>query len=128
VAALQEFGTGALVSRDGTQLSREERIKLGLEIPGDPRAFGLRKIDGITASRLRYALSELVALNIDNINVWIQQVAAQSPKAAIELMLELAQFSLPKLKAIAVQVDDRSANPRQMSVADLQKIIESGGE
>lgn len=124
----EEFGAGALVANRGaTQLSTEDRIRLGLAEPGNPKAFGVRKIDGITAGRLRYAMSELIAMNIDNIDTWIKQVAAQSPKAAIELMLQLAEFSLPRLKAIAIQVDDRSANPRAMSVADLQRVIDGGG-
>lgn len=125
----EEFGKGALVANRGAvQISAEDRLMLGLQEPGNPKAFGMRKIDGITAGRLRYAMSELVAMNIDNIDTWIKQVAAQSPKAAIELMLQLSEFSLPRLKAIAIQVDDRSANPRTMSVADLQKIIDAGGE
>lgn len=85
----------------------------------------LKEGERATTPRIRSMVNELLAGNVDNANYWLQQVAAANPKVALELFIEMAQFSLPKLKAVAVQVDDRNAeNPRALSFAQLQQVIQ----
>jgi hypothetical protein len=121
--AREEFARHDIATKQGLSLTTDERIQLGLENPDAPHALKLRIADKVTNSRIRYAMSQLLNENLDNMNKWIREVAAQSPKAALELMIELAQFTTPKLKAIAVQVDDRSANPQNMSISELEKLV-----
>lgn len=118
-----QFGANAL-SNSEFQMSTEDRMLLGLDQPEHPAAMSLTKIDKVTNSRIRYALAELLALNVENMNVWIRQVAAQNPARAIELMLELAQFTTPKLKAIAMDVRTPD-DPSKMSLADLARTIDA---
>lgn len=127
-------------------LSPADRIQLGLDPPPSDSEFTpsagaslaptpgrpapnlklvLKEGERATTPRIRSMVNELLAGNIDNANYWLQQVAAANPKVALELFIEMAQFSLPKLKAVAVQVDDRGAeNPRALSFAQLQAVIE----
>ena len=56
----------------------------------------------------------------------LKALLATNPRVGVELYLELAQLSLPKLRAVAMQVDDRStgeANPRTFTFAQLQAAL-----
>jgi len=117
-----EFGRYAMVN-GANALSTQDRIDLGLQDPTDPRALSQGQIKNVTANRLRASLSEVVGENVAKINGWMDAVAADSPKAAIELLIELAQFSLPKLKAVAVDVRSGDGSMSTMSIADLQRLV-----
>ncbi len=128
-------------------LSPADRVRLGLDdAPTGPDEFAapppsgfavtpervpnlklvLKEGTAATTPRIRAMVQELLAANVDNANYWLQQVAAGNPKQALELYLELMQFSLPKLKAVAVQVDDNSqGNPRALTMAQLQAALVS---
>lgn len=120
-----EFGGRALVVPGGG-LSTQDRIQLGLIDPTDSRALSQRQIKEVTSNRLRAAMSEVIAENVPKINQWLERVAEDSPKAAIELVIELAQFSLPKLKAVAVDVRSGDGSVKTLSVADLEAALASG--
>ncbi len=131
-------------------LSHADRLALGLDEPGAyPQAsefapstgntpggpalarpapnlrLVLKEAEKASTPKIRAMLNELIAGNVDNANYWLQQVAHGSPKAALELYIELLQFSLPKLKAVAVQIDDKSENPRRLSFEELQRTLVS---
>jgi len=78
-----------------------------------------------TTPKIRQMVNELLAGNIQEADVALKTLLRANPKLGLELYVELAQFSLPKLKAVAVQVNDSSDNPRGMSFADLQKVLQS---
>lgn len=120
-----EFGGRALV-QGGEVLSTQDRINLGLMDPTDTRALTQRQIKEVTANRLRAAMSEVIGENINQLNGWLLKVAEDSPKAAIELVIELAQFSLPKLKAVAVDVRSGDGSVKTLSVSDLEAALQSG--
>ena len=46
---------------------------------------------------IRVAYQNLVELNLENMSTWIQQVAADNPKEAFDLMIKLSEYVLPKL-------------------------------
>lgn len=121
----QEFGGKALVIPGGG-LSTQDRIELGLMDPTDSRALTQRQIKEVTANRLRAAMSEVIGENVSKLNGWLEKVAEDSPKAAIELVIELAQFSLPKLKAVAVDVRSGDGSVKTLSVADLEAALQNG--
>lgn len=107
-----------------------EFLKLGTESNAyrpEPRAPNLKLLlkpdEKATAPRIRSLVNELLALNVERADYALQQLFAANPKVALELYIELAQFSLPKLKAVAVQVDDKSENPRSLSFAQLQQVL-----
>lgn len=76
-----------------------------------------------TAPKIRHLVNELLAMNVERADYALQQLFLMNPKVALELYIELAQFSLPKLKAVAVQVDDKTENPRSLSMAQLQQVL-----
>ena len=45
----------------------------------------------------RTAFNKLLEDNLDNMKSWLQNVAKENPQKAFELMLQLAEFSIPKL-------------------------------
>jgi hypothetical protein len=96
-------------------------------IPGAQRAPNLKLLlkpdEKATAPKIRHLVNELLALNVERADYALQQLFAANPKVALELYIELAQFSLPKLKAVAVQVDDKTDNPRSLSFAQLQQVL-----
>lgn len=132
-------------------LSPSERIALGLDEPGDhqhvsefdrPAAAGplgapparvpnpkltLLPTDKATTPRIRTMVNELLAGNVENADYALKQLFVANPKVALEMYIELAQFTLPKLKAVAVAIDDRSDNPRAVSFAELQKALSGDG-
>lgn len=119
-----EFARNALVV-DDIQLTTEERIRLGLDKPAHPRALSQGRIAKVTTNRIRYGLAQLIDMNIEKADGWLDEVAKDSPAKAVELLIELAQFSLPKLKAISVDVRDSGGGVKNYSVAELEKLVVS---
>ena len=116
------FGQHALAS-DEFQLTTEERIRLGLAQPAHPQALSQARIGKVAVNRIRYALGELTAMNVDNVNEWLQKLAADSPKAAIDAFIQLCEFSTPRLKAIAVDVRSSDGSVKHVSTSELERIV-----
>lgn len=119
-------------------LSQEEVMQRALlgTLPANVPAPPTGAIDRVSRSKIRYGISELVALNIDNVNRWLHTIADgeqdpvtgkwivhPSPRGAIELFIELLQFSVPKMKAVQLDVKDKSGNMSRLSISDLQSIV-----
>jgi hypothetical protein len=47
--------------------------------------------------QVREAYQNLVEMNLDNMTMWLSQVAAENPEKAMQLMLQLSEFIIPKL-------------------------------
>ena len=45
---------------------------------------------------IREAYADLIHGNLDNITLWLQEVAARDPQKAIECLIKLSPFVLPK--------------------------------
>ena len=54
---------------------------------------------------IRESFRLLVEQNLGNMQDWLTATANQSPKAALQIIADLAQFSLPKLKQVDSNVD-----------------------
>jgi len=48
-------------------------------------------------SLIREAYQQLTENNLENMSIWIQQVAAEDPAKAFDLMIKLSDFIIPKL-------------------------------
>ena len=101
----------------------EERLALTMVKPDAPAAMSTAAANKITSARIRYALANMSHELYPEVLGWIREVAKQSPSRATELYLELVQFSIPKLKAVAIAVTDENPNPKRMSLAELQSIV-----
>jgi hypothetical protein len=116
------YGIRALIDQEFV-LPSEERLQRTLADPGARGAMSVPSANKVTLARLRYALADFAYTNGANIQKWLEEVANVNPQKALELYMELLQFSVPKLKATAIELHDTSPNPKQLSVADLHKII-----
>lgn len=50
-----------------------------------------------SAKVVREAFARLIESNLDNMSIWLDQVAKKNPGQAIELITKLSEFCLPKL-------------------------------
>ena len=50
-----------------------------------------------TTAEIRDAYQQLVEDNLTNMTEWLTQVAAENPEKAMELMLKLSEYMIPKL-------------------------------
>lgn len=125
---------------DGNITMSQEDVMLGSlmgNLPAPVKPMPTGAIDRVTRSRIRYGVSELVNGNIDNVQRWLseigdgiedphrpgQWIALPRPRDAIELFIELLQFSVPKMKSISVDVKDKGGNMKSYSMTDLQTIV-----
>ena len=46
---------------------------------------------------IRTAYQNLVEMNLENMSMWIAEVASEDPKAAVDLMIKLSEYVIPKL-------------------------------
>ena len=50
-----------------------------------------------TTAEIRDAYQRLVESNLGNMTEWLEQVADQNPERAMDLMLKLSEYMIPKL-------------------------------
>jgi hypothetical protein len=103
----------------------EERMLRSLEgtLPAEVPGLPLGQINNVTRARIRHSMAELAAGNVEHVQTWLHEVAKTQPAKAIELFIELVQFSLPRVKAVAVDVRSKDGSVSRMSMADLQNVI-----
>lgn len=53
-------------------------------------------------SEIKEAFQLLVEGNLLNIEIWLKKIAARDPAKALDLILKLAEFVLPKMKATEI--------------------------
>ncbi len=129
------FGKHAQINEDGTGLTTEQRMQLALLEPGHADALPQGVVRGVTQNRIRSAMAELAHGKIDKVAAWLEQVATgiadskgqmltrPDPAKAVELFMQLAEYSLPKLKAVAIDVRSGDGSVKQYSITDLEKIV-----
>lgn len=103
----------------------EERMLRSLDgsLPADVPGLPLGQINNVTRARIRHSMAELAAGNVDNVNTWLHEVSKTQPAKAVELFIELIQFSLPRVKAVAVDVRSKDGSLSRLSMAELQSVI-----
>jgi hypothetical protein len=67
--------------------------------PGQSGNLGGRPKGAVNKStiKIKEAFHNLLENNLDNISLWLGQVAAKDPQKAIDLTLKLSEFIIPKL-------------------------------
>lgn len=121
------------ISRNGVTIGQEERIERSLDgtLPPHIPPVTPAAISNISKARIRRSLAELANGNVDKVQAWLDAVAngtpdevhvvegpdgamvkqinkgrRADPAEAIRLYLDLVEFSVPKLKAIAIDIKD----------------------
>jgi len=62
---------------------------------GRPKGTGNK-----TTEEIRAAFRDLTEANIDKVQGWLDQVAAEDPNSALDKFLKLAEYVLPKLARV----------------------------
>ena len=71
---------------------------------------------------LREAYSDLLENNISRVQELFDKVADKNPQKALELLLKLSEFALPKLRAIEVNNESEEAMHTSLNI----NIIDTG--
>ena len=61
-----------------------------------------------TTKEIREAYQNLVEMNLENMTMWLEQVAMVDPEKAMDLMLKLSEYIIPKLARQEVVGSDGS--------------------
>ena len=72
-------------------------------------------------ARLREAFTELLQDNMGRLQELLDKVAEKNPQKALELLLKLSEFALPKLRAIEVNNESEEAKRTSLDI----RIIDS---
>ena len=51
-------------------------------------------------NKIREAFQQLIEDNLENMTTWLMQVAADDPKAALDIMAKLGEYTTPKLARV----------------------------
>ena len=60
----------------------------------------------IKTEQIRTAYQKLTEENLDNMTQWLNQIAAENPEKAMQLMINLSEFVIPKLARTEVTGND----------------------
>lgn len=101
-------------------VAKEELIAKSLANPGARGALSPTQINNVTKARIRQTVSNLIAEEMPQVKKALAEMAADNPKAYLETLMALMEFSLPKLKAMEIDVSDNRESTRQMTVQELQ--------
>ena len=84
-------------------------------IKGQPKKGGRKKGTGNKDTELiREAISDIVAGNIENIQKWLDDIAGDDPSKAMNLLLQLMEYKIPKLSRTEL-VGDKE-NPLEIGI------------
>jgi hypothetical protein len=67
---------------------------------GRPKGVGNKSTEAI-----RTAFADLVSSNLDNMQDWLERTAEDNPAKALQIVSDIAQYSLPKLKQVDSTID-----------------------
>ena len=60
---------------------------------------------------IKESYQQLIEGNLSNIETWLKKVAANDPAKAIDLVMRLSEFILPKIKSIELKGEVEVFNP-----------------
>lgn len=75
--------------------------------------------------RLRVAICELTDANIESVQEWLNKVAKEDPAKALDFVLRMLEFSVPKLSRVEAQITTGgiSGDLGDLTVRDLQEMV-----
>jgi|TARA_R100000081_G_C4820055_1_gene178930 hypothetical protein len=72
---------------------------------GNQLAGSRKGVPNKTTAEIRNAFQMLVEDNLDNMKVWLSDVAAEDPERALEIILKMSEYIVPKLSRTEVKAD-----------------------
>lgn len=111
---LDEFGV----------MPREEKLEASLANPKLPGAMKLGAIKEITRARMRHQFANLISQEMPNVQAALAEVRSDNPKVYIDQFIALAEFALPKQKAVEMDHGSESARgAREMTMSELMNAM-----
>lgn len=104
-------------------MSGEERLRQSVSSPGSRGTVSIPRANNVSLARIRYNLQAFSHDTYEEAVAAWREVAKNNPARALELWIELAQFSLPKLKAVAVLQTSNADDPSLKGFADLLRSV-----
>lgn len=76
---------------------------------------------------IREAFSELIANNIDKLDIWISEVAKKDPAKALTIIIDLSEFVIPKLARSDIDLKNSAKDENQIvfDPIDYSKLSDS---
>lgn len=53
-----------------------------------------------TTTEIKLAVKDAIESNLDNIQIWLQQVGEKNPDRALGILLDMMEFAIPKLSRV----------------------------
>ncbi len=82
---------------------------------------------------IREAYKQLIEMNLDNMSKWISTIAEDSPEKAVDLIVKLSDFVIPKLNRTEIKdvtnIQDLlqlTPQERQARIIELKNNIDNG--
>lgn len=72
---------------------------------GNNLAGSRKGVPNKTTAEIRNAFQLLIEDNLDNMKVWLSDVAAEDPERALEIILKMSEYIVPKLSRTEVKAD-----------------------
>ena len=72
---------------------------------GNQLAGSRKGIPNKTTAEIINAFQMLVEDNLDNMKVWLSDVAQEDPERALEIILKMSEYIVPKLSRTEVKAD-----------------------
>lgn len=114
---LEEFGA----------LPREEKLEQSLQKPELPGAYAVSTMKAITTARIRHQFANLIAAEMPNLQSALADLKKENPKVYIEKLTEVAEFALPRLKSVEVDVSANNESARSLTMDQLMAAIADDG-
>jgi hypothetical protein len=73
-------------------------------------------------SAFRDTVNRLLADNAENVSEWLGQVAQQDPGRALDLLVKLAEYAVPKLSRTEVHADVATTGPTRIKIVAAQQV------
>jgi hypothetical protein len=112
----------------------EDRVKRGLTTPvanavanrnHGGGGMQLGAINKITEARIQWALAELTGMNLEKVSGWLDDLAKDSPAAALDRLIELLKFTAAQKKSMTVESTPAGggANFGNLTLKQLQGLV-----
>tara|TARA_R110001632_G_scaffold32213_2_gene83573 strand:+ start:865 stop:1152 length:288 start_codon:yes stop_codon:yes gene_type:complete len=72
---------------------------------GNQLAGNRKGIPNKSTQEIRNAFQLLVESNLDNMKIWLSDVASEDPERALEIILKMSEYIVPKLSRTEIKAD-----------------------
>lgn len=77
-------------------------------------------------SEMKAVFKQVIETNLPNVDLWLNELAKDNPAKALELLLKLSEFILPKMRATEIDVSTKEPEPmtpedREQRISELKK-------